>query len=272
MPEEKKKETTEGVPKAPAEAEDHGSGTGTEEGKVEFTDPALKGKSPKEIEALLRMSKQVVDGQKNKVRGLEDRIKDLESKPPAPPVPEKKEDFFTNPDSAMQRLEDKLVATIAPLRTELKEARQDLAVQGLEERMAAKFDDWHEVRPWIDQMLAKQDFPNPNDEGLLGTLYYTAVGMRTKEGITSTAKPKEVTEVPGANVHRGPIPQHRSSPPPPPPAKPAASGEVSLDDFDETERAMCKYYKMTPGEFREFQEMNPEDVAESTVGLKKKEA
>ena len=271
-PEEKKKREEE--EKKKLESQDPGLESGTEGDDppaFEFKDPALKGKSGEEIEALLKMSQQVVSGQKRKVSDLEGKVRELETRPITPATPEKKEDFFTDPDGAMSRLEKRLVETISPLREEIKTARQDLAAQGLEERMAAEFDDWHEVRPWIDQILEQQNFPNPNDEGLLRTLYFTAVGMRQKQGITT--KPKEgVKEMPGSDIHKGPIPQHRSSPPPPPPAKPAASNEVTWEDLDETERAMCKFHKLTPSVFREWQNANAEDVAESTIGIETKGA
>ena len=78
--------------------------------------------------------------------------------------------------------------------------------------------------------------------------------------------------MPGSDIHKGPIPQHRSSPPPPPPAKPAASDEVSWDDLDETERTLCNYFNMTPGVYKEMQNANAEDVAESTIGIETKGA
>jgi hypothetical protein len=79
---------------------------------------------------------------------------------------------------------------------------------------------------------------------------------------------KETKDVPNPDIHKGPIPQHRSSPPPPPPKKETKTEEVSWDDLDETEKVLCRSYKMSPKEFKEFQELNPEDVAESTIGQK----
>lgn len=260
--------------KTPPEGQDPLSGTSPsgDEGVYEFEDPLLKGKSPQEIEELFRMSKQVVSGQKSR---LDQQGKELEAARTAPlpdpaKVPEK--DFFTDPDSAMKRLTDHMDKQIGTLRTEIKDARQDFAAQGVDERMAAKHPDWAETRPYVDMLLAEQNFPNPNDENLLGSLYYTARGLMLERGMISVKKEptgEEGDSVPKA--HGGPIPQHRVSPPPPPPRKPKGGDEkeVTWDQLDETEKAMARYYKMNPTQFKEWQNADIGDVATSDIGVKK---
>ncbi len=45
--------------------------------------------------------------------------------------------------------------------------------------------------------------------------------------------------------------------------------EVSWDDLDETEKALARYYKMSPTEFKEWQDEDIGDVATSEIGIKK---
>ena len=261
------------VAKKPAEKELEGGqdpllDTTPQEG--EFQDPLLKGKSPAEIEELFKMSKQVVEGQKTK---LDKATRDLAAARATPPPPSKPDepakDFFSDPDGAMQRLTDAMERQVTGLKTDIADARREFASVGVQDRMRAKFPDWDDVKPYVDGILAEQTFPNPDDEGLLGTLYYTAKGIMLEKGVIKPGVKKEDEPVPG-DTHRGAIPQHRSSPPPAPPRTPTpGADEVAWNDLDETERAMCKYYKMTPTNFRAWQNAEIEDVAESEIGLKK---
>lgn len=238
----------------------------------EFSDPALKGKSPQEIEELFRMSKQVVESQGTKLRTVQTRLEEAQRTPPKLEPKGEKKSFFDDPDAAMARMEKAVEDQIAPLRREIREARGDLAAQGAFDDLRARHKDWDSVYPYIQNIQATQDppFPQPNEPGLLNSLYYMAKAMMFEKGVISTwdGQAREEGDGDGGKTppKGGAPPQHRSSPPPPPPRKKAETTEVTWDDLDESEKTLCKFYKMTPSDFRAMQDENPEDVITSTVG------
>ncbi len=242
----------------------------------EFNDPDLKGKSPKEIEEIFRMSKSIVEGQKKKLDTARTTIDRLQTEPSKKVEPTgDKKGFFDDPDGALLRLEKRLEDQITPLRQELQIARGELKSQGVFDKLREEFDDWDQVYPWIRNMIDSQDppYPAPNDEGLLRTLYFTALGAMYKKGVLPTKEPVvDVTD--GGEPKRAAPPQHRSSPPPPAPKK-KADGEnedTIFAEFDETEKSLCRYYKMKPSDFRDMQNEEPDEVVTSKIGLKEKEA
>ena len=67
-----------------------------------FTNPALKGKTPEQIEELFRMSQQIVEGHKRKLDVANQKITALEAAPPVASVPAgEKKTFFDDPDAAL---------------------------------------------------------------------------------------------------------------------------------------------------------------------------
>ena len=224
------------------------------------------------------MSQQIVEGHKRKLDDADRKITALETTPPpAPPPAGDKKTFFDDPDAALdgafKRLEDRMEAQIAPLRDEIRSAKSDLGAAAVFDDLRAEFSDWDEVYPYVKYILESKDppFPNPNEKELLRTLYYTAVGMMTRKGVTTgePAKPSAGGDPPPTG---GGPPQHRTSPPPPPPQRENKDKGVTWDDLDETEKEMCKFYKMTPAVFREFGGIESEDVIGTTIGQEKKEA
>ncbi|KKL69217.1 hypothetical protein LCGC14_2117150 [marine sediment metagenome] len=273
MPEEKKK-----VPRKIGDPPPEGDGSDTSppgsegdggEKPYEFSDPALKDKSPAEIEDLFRMSQRIVSSQKTKLDAATTRVAEL-SKDPAPvPVGEKK-GFFDDPDAAFARLEKRMTEQIEPLRRELQAAKVELGAAGVFDNLRREFADWDSVYPYVKHIIDGSDppFPNPSDEGLLRNLYYTAVGMMHKKGVLPTeTKPPADGDTPPPDRSGAP-PQHRSSPPPPPPKQAKKEAGVTWDDLDESEKTLCKFYKMDPEEFREFGGINAEDVIGSQIGQK----
>ena len=242
-----------------------------------FTNPALKGKSPEQIEELFRMSQQIVEGHKRKLDVADQKITALETAPPPAPAPAgEKKTFFDDPDAkldgAFKRLEDRMEAQMSTIRDEVRGARSDLGAAAVFDDLRAEFSDWDEVYPYVKYILESKDppFPNQNEKELLRTLYYTAVGMMTRKGITTEAPAKPSGGGDPPPVGAGP-PQHRSSPPPPPPKREEGDKGVTWDDLDESEKVLCKFYEQTPAEFREFAAIGAEDVIGSTIGQEKKD-
>ncbi len=94
--------------------------------------------------------------------------------------------------------------------------------------------------------------------------------MLEKGIITGKKESKPGDEPSPDKPFKGQIPQHRTSPPPPPPRTPVDKGkEISWDDLDETEKALARYYKMDPTEFKKWQNEDIGDVATSGIGIKK---
>ena len=245
---------------------------------VGFTSPELKDKTPEQIEELFRMSQQIVEGHKRKLDVADQKITALETAPPPAPVPPagEKKTFFDDPDAkldgAFERLAKRMDDQMSTIRDEVRGARSELAAVGVFDDLRAEFPDWDEVYPYVKFILESKDppFPNPNEKELLRTLYYTAVGMMTKKGITTAEPPK--TPAGGDPPPTGAAPpQHRSSPPPPPPKREEEGKGVTWDDLDESEKVLCKFYEQTPAEFREFAAIGAEDVIGSTIGQEKKD-
>ena len=248
---------------------------GNEPEAYEFADPDLKGKSSQEIEELFRMSKSIVQSQKTKLDKAGTTIDSLRAEPLRPKTPEgEKKGFFDDPDGALLRLEERMAAQIDPLRKELQQARGELKSQGVYDRLRERFKDWDSVYPWVKGLLAEQEYPNPDDEGLLSTLYYTAKGVMLEKGLISTKEPNMSNLDGGDPPTKSAPPQHRSSPPPPAPKKKedGESEDAIFAEFDETEKAMCRIHKMKPSEFKAFRDEEADEVVTSQVGLQKKEA
>lgn len=282
MPKEPEGNKTGTTPKAGAP---DGSGTPPKGGEgdpppYEFKDPTLKGKSPQEIEALFAMSKQIVESQGTKLTRVTGELADARRKPTGDPPPKgdgTKKSFFDDPDAALERMAASVEAQIAPLRREIQEAREGFAATTIHDTMRSRHGDWDSVYPYVQNIIATQDppFPNPNEPGLLNSLYYMAKAMMFEKGVITSwdGKKAEGDETGDPPPKGGPPPQHRSSPPPPPPKGAGDGGkEVTWDDLDETEKAMAKFYKMSPSEFREFGAVNAEEVITSKIGQPKEGA
>lgn len=276
MPDDPKK-----TPKDPPKSQDppkDGPGSSPPENDDGFTDPHLKGKSPKEIEELFRMSQQIATNSRARIEAQSKQIEELSKKPdnpPKDPLPKGKP-FFDDPDSAlesaMERLAKRVEEQIAPLRKEVAEAKGYVTSRNAHENLRAQHSDWDSVWPWIQQLLSQQNYPNPDDEGLLSTLYYTAKGVMLEKGVLPL-KRTEGDDPPkdqgGSEGRSDAPPQHRSSPPPPPPKDDKGKkSEVSWDDLDETERTICRMQGMTPAEFVHLRDIEADEVATDTYGKK----
>ncbi|KKL19734.1 hypothetical protein LCGC14_2462510, partial [marine sediment metagenome] len=177
-----------------------------------FTNPALKGKTPEQIEDLFRMSQQIVSSQKTKLDAATTRVTELSTAPPAPTPGGEKKGFFDDPDAAFARLEKRMSEQIEPLRRELQAAKNELGASGVFDNLRREFADWDSVYPYVKHIIDGSDppFPNPSDEGLLRNLYYTAVGMMHKKGVLTTETKTPLVEDVIPDKGGGAPPQHRS--------------------------------------------------------------
>jgi hypothetical protein len=250
-------------------------GLGTEEGDsasqqgsegqgqqtYEYQNPMLRGRTPEEVERIFGMYEQTTREQGARLSATERRMAEMETRS-AKAVPEPKveaQEFFADPMGHVKRALDD---TVAPLRQEIQDARAYFRGQDTRVALRQKYDDWDVVEPYVNHLLSQANYPDPNDAGLLETLYYTAKGVMVSQGInvqpTSPQTPSQAapvrTEVPAVP------PQHRASTPPPPPPRPAqSSGKVR--ELTESEKRIAREHGLTPEEYIKWQEMDISDVA-----------
>lgn len=228
----------------------------------EYRNPRLKGKSVEEIDRLVSTFEDTVREQSQRLSSLE---REKATRPTAPAAPAEKPDFFADPYAAMKRAMDE---EIAPLRAELKGATDFVGRREVRQQMRERYGDWDQVEPYVDQLLAKQNFPDPNDPGLLETLYYTAVGVMTRQGSYAPTPGGRSEPPPREGDRPAAPPQHRASPPPPPPPPaPPGGGKTPPRQLTESEKRLAREYKMSEGEYLQWQDAEAEDVPMSNIGI-----
>jgi hypothetical protein len=237
----------------------------------EYSHPLLQGRSPEEVEKLFKMQENAMREQGAQLTGLVSEVRDLKSsmtQPPAPAEPEvTAQEYFQNPVKAIRSELDK---QIQPLRQEISEAKSMATAPLVRDKLAAEFGDWAAVEPYVDMLIAREQFPDPNNEGLLRTLYFTAKGLMAHQGVQPTPQPAPVpgqpAPAPGQPAPQPMVPpQHRASSPPPPP--PPAPTQPQLRDLTENEKRLAREYGMTAEEYIAWQDTDMDEVAESEIGI-----
>ncbi len=227
----------------------------------EYQNPMLRGRSPEEIERIFGMYEQTSREQGARLTASERRLSEVEGRPAAPAPEPKVEatEFFADPMTHVKRA---LEETVAPLREEIREAKSYVTGQDARAGLRNQYADFAQVEPYIDYMLAQTPYPDPNDPGLLNTLYFTAKGMMASQGI-SVESPTPTPTAPGAPQPAAPTvpPQHRASTPPPPPPSPAAPGSEALRPLTETEKRLAREQGLSHAEYLRWQAMDIADVA-----------
>lgn len=236
----------------------------------EYGHPLLRGRSPEEIESLFKMQENAMKEQGAQLTGLVSEVRDLKSTmtPPAP-TPEadpSAQDYFADP---VKTIRTELDRQIQPLREEIADARANLNAPVVRDKLAQEFPDWTAVEPYVDQLIARENFPDPNNEGLLRTMYFTAKGLMAHQGIDiSQPQPVPAPAVPGQPQPAAPLmvpPQHRaSSPPPPPPQTPQGP---QIRELTENERRLAREYGMSAEDYIAWQETDMDEVADSEIGI-----
>lgn len=261
--------------------ENQNQSTSTQAGSVtpEFKHPALKGKTPEEIERLFSIQQDVVNTQK---RAL-DRVTETRSIQDGRPDPNKEtpitdKDFFDSPAATLNKLMDRQVGKLRQelsqeIRTELRKDRAPT----IRERFAKENPEFRDLEPMVDEMLRAygMDDPSQADETTLDTVYSAVYGKAVRTGRIKPAGEKPADPPPtrdqnNDNGGRVTIPQHRPSSAPLPKNQ---NEKPKLRELDENERRLAREYfgHLKTDEERhkayiEFQEMDEEEVPHTTVG------
>lgn len=234
--------------------------TAAAETPEEFTDPLLRGKSPKEIEEIFRVQRNQVHEYGRQLSEVSTRVRDIDERTkPAPPTMSAS-DFFEDPVAVSRQM---MAEQIEPLREELRGAIRMVRGAGVDDRMKAKHPDWDAVRPYVDTLLDNGGFPDREDENTLDMLYYTAKGIMSERGISLSGETREAPKSEPRDAPprgQGPPPQHRSSSPPPPPREREGTRVRALT---ENEKVLAKHYGMSPDEYLEW--MDKQEDEESGI-------
>lgn len=223
----------------------------------------LKGRSPEEVERIFNTMEAATREQGATLTKLSREMTELKTQTAAPPAPAEPavsaQDFFNDP---MAQVRKEMSRQIEPLVEEIRGARDELTAPNAREKLAREYGDWGQVEPYIDVLITQQNFPNPNDEGLLRMLYLTAKGYMTHQGISidPAADPQPQPGLPQQQPVVAP-PQHRASTPPPPP--PPTPQQPQVRELSENERRLARESGMSAEQYIKWQEMDMDEVAEA---------
>lgn len=190
---------------------------------------------------------------------------------------EKNKEFWENPD---KRFKEMLDETVKPLNDFVGEMRRGEAYKGLKERVYASnpklaaFAKQPGVSDYIDRIIGSSK--GEVNEGVIKATIMSIrgaieMGELTIEGVApSNGNERTITED-KSTINRETkddknmtLPPHlRPSAPPPPKG---GKEEEKEPDLDENERRLARENKLTPRQFKEWQEMKPLDVAHSKLG------
>lgn len=238
-------------------------GSGTE--LWQFNHPALKGKSPQEVEAFVRLAEQTVREQGQRLTEYEKELATRTTPAPTSQPPADDVDFWDNPKEAVRRtVESVMGEMIAPFRENLSADREGQVRAQLRQELKH----WARLEPYIDQLLVQGNFPDKSNINLLRQLYYTAYGYVVDNGIqlegespaATTTPPSGSATTPEAtmsNRQSSVPPQHRPSSAPGPAS---SSQKPRLRELTEAEEQIRRIYKMSHEEFLRWQDATPEDV------------
>ena len=234
-----------------------------------WNNPRLQGRTQREVDNLYGLAEETVQQQGRRLSEQESRIRELEglvtSRPPAESSPGvSSQEFFADPAAHIDRM---LTAAVAPLREEIQEAKRTLGAGDSRERLRREHPDFESVSPYLDMLLQRGNYPEPDDYGLLQTLYFTAKGYMADQGIDVRAQPIHESAA-NAPPQGTMIPQHRASTPPPPPR--SADPTQPSRALTENEKRLAREYKMSDEDYLKWQEMDERDVPFSKIGLEQK--
>lgn len=247
---------------------------------VEFNHPLLKGRSPEEVERLFTMQENAMREQGTRLTQLTQEVDDIKKSQTTPPEPDPTaQEYFSDPVKTLRR---ELERQVEPLREEIKSTKAEFGAPLVRQKLSQEYEDWPQVEPYVDMLINQDPTADPNNEGLLRSLYFMAKGMMTHQGIDVSQPQPEPTAQPQVQpqpaAHPGtpqpqPMqmapPQHRASSPPPPP--PPAPVEPQLRDLTENEKRLAREYGMTAEEYIAWQETDMDEVAESEIGIPEEE-
>lgn len=240
-------------------------------GALDFSHPLLKGKTPQEIEALVKTQESTIREQGTE---LNKRF-DTQPSAPAPGTPtresgraEEREtpdfgDDFIGPrfKTLYESLHNDLNEMIEPIRKQV----QTGTAKTVREQLRETLPHFETLEPHIDRLL-RENGQNPNtaDEASLQNLYYMAVGIANTQGVnlsteTETETPKQSTE------EKTPvsIPQRRPSSAPLPSESQRGGGRRKLTENEKRlAHEMFKNEKDPEGAFLEWQNMEEDEVVE----------
>lgn len=244
-----------------AEAQD---GLATEGMEPEFSHPALRGKTRAEIDSLFQLAEQTVREQRSELDAMH-RTREVQQ--PTAPAPEPMDPnvFFEDPAKAVEE------AATRAVRREMEQQfapfRDDLATRraaSVRDQIKAEIPDFERYEGHVNQLLQQNKFPDPNDKGLLISLYYMAKGMVASQTSFDggNAVREERQQQPASTRTPAPAPpQHRPSSTPMPQAP-----QETLPPLSEAEKLMMTEWGMNETEWREYQKAEPGNVITLDVG------
>lgn len=253
-----------------------GSVTPAPNAATSFRHPRIAGKSPEEIDRIVAILDDTVREQGRELNRVHQPAPvAVEPVREAPKVTN--EQFWENPVAAVQSL---LQATIQPLSEEVRGAKAEIKAPSIRENLRQKYEDFAVLEPAINEILRRRGVANPEsvtDEGVLETVYFTAYGYASKNGLFDNKAPaarEPVNNNPNPAPASTPapvpqaIPQHRPSSAPLPTGAPKAQ---ALRDLTENERRLARetWPDKSPEEqkklYIEYLEMDEEDVVTKEI-------
>ncbi len=235
-------------------------------GATDFTHPLLAGKSPEEIERVVRAMEASTKEQNVDLNRLQAQV----NAQPAAPTPTEEgeeaepygDDFIGTRFKTFEgRMTKKLEETVAPLMASATKTDSE----STREKLTKKFKHFASLEPHIDKLLRDQNIdPNTATQGHLEMLYHTAVGYAQESGIDlgGTEAPPPNTPAPtGEEASIVNIPQHRPSGTPLPDAP-----QTKVRKLTEQERiiahAQFRNSKDPEAEYRALQDAEVDDIVE----------
>ncbi len=217
-----------------------------------LTHPALVGKSPAEIDALFRLAEDTTREQRVQLDSIQ-RSAPAQPIVPVAPEPEDPNEFFANPQASIRTeagraVKQEMEEMFKPFRAEMEE-RQGETVRA---RLRIEIPEFTKYEAHMDFLLKQGNFPNPNDEGLLKMLHYTAKGYALSD---EAANNGASTTVPEPRVPSPAPPQHRPSATPLP-----AAPAVKLAPLTENEKRMMTEFGMTEADYRAYGSAEVDEV------------
>lgn len=224
-----------------------------------FRLPSLEGKSEQELSDLLAVQEMTIREQKAALEGAQAApTVEPEPEPKPEPVEISSEDFFADPSGSTRKIMDESTTKII--------AEMKTMVAPLEAQFAKGFakDAWAEaieqvpdvagLRPAIEAVLSKNGITSPSIAQILGSRDM-AYGHAQRQGVTLPGMETAPASTPAPTTENTRvIPQHSVS------TQPLAATEkkVTIKPLDENEARMARERKMTPEQFRSWQDL-PED-------------
>lgn len=231
-------------------------------GQTGFTHPLLRDKSPAEIEQLVSSFESAVREQGTELNQLYRQMnqggrQEPTGTGPAPTQEPSNEDFFSRPVDAVRSLiQQQLSETVAPLRQEIQQFVQSNQVEAKRQQYRQRWPDWDRYEPFIQNAAASRGLSMEqilSDEGVAEIMYRAVRDMQRERGNGPQPQPQNQ---PPRNQQVNP--QHRPSSSPLPQQNKQPSGGTR--ELTENERILARQYGMSPAEYIQWQDAQPEEV------------